>query len=229
MPSSDAKIQPHRDAEAWPALIQSLSVEAILVLISTWMGPKLRGMLTSEDLWQETLCMAWRDREQHEWQGLAPYRRWILGIARNRVREAVTRLGAQKRGGGKQPRLLSVLREGVDEKASVSDLLPPYSETPSRILSLRERRQAMETALCSLPGPYQEALRLRLFEQLSLKEVASQLSVSLATAKKRIYLGAKLYQEALRAALSRDALGQDSLDQDSSGRGDAKEKPGGGE
>ncbi|HHI81180.1 MAG TPA: sigma-70 family RNA polymerase sigma factor [Planctomycetes bacterium] len=203
MPSSDAQVQPHRDAEAWPALIQGLSVEAILVLISTWMGPRLREVLSAEDLWQETLCMAWRDREQHEWQGPLAYRRWILGIARNRVREAVTRMRAQKRGGGKQPQLLSALRDSQDDRASVSDLLPPYSETPSRVLSLRERRQAMEKALVSLPGPYQEALRLRLFEQLSLGEVARRIGVSLATAKKRVYLGARLYEEALREALGR--------------------------
>ena len=61
----------------------------------------------------------------------------------------------------------------------------------------------MEKALTSLPLPYQEALRLRLFEQLSLGEVARRIGVSLATAKKRVYLGARLYEEALREALGR--------------------------
>ncbi len=202
MATSDAKCQPHLDPEAWPGLLQNLAVEAILVVISSWMGPKLRQHCSPEDLWQETLFYAWRDGSQHQWRGLAAYRRWILGIARNRVREAVTQLKALKRGGGKLPKSLSFLQEGAEEGVRASDPLPPLSETPSRILSLRERRLSMEKALQRLPKEYEEALRLRLFEQLELKEVAKGLGVSLATAKKRVYLGAELYREALSEVLS---------------------------
>jgi RNA polymerase sigma factor (sigma-70 family) len=202
MPTSDAKMQPHRDRGAWPSLVQNLSVEAILVLISSWMGPRLRRLWSPEDLWQETLFLAWRDRDQHEWKGVAAYRRWILGIARNRVREATTQMLALKRGGGNLPRSLSSLCDSQVDGTSASEILPPHSETPSRILSLRERRRAMEAALRTLPEEFGQALRSRLFEQKPLKEVAEGLGVSLATAKKRVYLGAQLYRKALRAALS---------------------------
>ncbi len=203
MPSSDSKLQPHRDAGAWPGLIESLSVEAILVLISTWMGRNLRRRLDPEDLWQETLYCAWRDRDQHEWTDLPAYRRWILGIAKNRVREASTRMRALKRGGGEAPRSLATFEEGPEGSRSPAEFLPPHTVTPSRIAALRERRLAIETSLQRLPGEYREALRLRLFEQRSLKEVAGELGVSLATAKKRVYLGARLYRQALKEVLSR--------------------------
>ncbi len=177
-------------------------MEAILVLISSWMGARLKQDSSPEDLWQETLCMAWRDRTQHEWRDVSHYRRWVLGIARNRVREAVKHSGAQKRGGGKKPELLSVLAEACGEDASVSGLLPPNSETPSRMAHLADRARQMESSLETLPPEYRDALRLRIFEQLPLKEVAEELEVSLATAKKRVYLGAELYRSALREALS---------------------------
>lgn len=201
MPSHEPP--PHLDPAAWPRLIEDLAVEAILVLISSWMGARLKQELSPEDIWQETLCLAWRDREQHEWIDLPSYRRWVIGIARNRVRDAVTRMDAQKRGGGKRPELLSVLAEACGDDASVSGLLPPDSETPSRTAILRDRARAMETALMTLPRDYRDPLRLRLFEQLPLKEVAEELGVSLATAKKRVYLGADLYRTALREVLSR--------------------------
>ena len=172
------------------------------MLISTWMGPRLKQETSSEDLWQETLYLAWRDRGQHEWVDLPSYRRWILGIARNRVREAVTHMKAQKRGGGKRPELLSVMADNCGEDVSVSGLLPPNSETPSRIAHVRDRVRVMEAALQTLPEDYRDALRLRIFEQLPLKEVAEQLDVSLATTKKRVYLGAELYRTALREVLS---------------------------
>ena len=172
------------------------------MLISNWMGPWLKQELSPEDIWQETLCLAWRDRGQHEWKDLPGYRRWILGIARNRVREAVTSLKAQKRGGGNRPVLMSVMAEGPGEDQSVSGLLPCDSETPSRIAHLRDRARVMEAALDCLPEQYRDALRLRIFEQLPLKEVARQLEVSLATTKKRVYLAAELYRNALRQVLS---------------------------
>jgi len=203
MPSDETSTDPHLDPEAWPRLIEELAVEAILVLIASWMGAKLRQEQSPEDIWQETLCLAWRDREQHEWRDPQSYRRWVLGIARNRVRDAVTHMRAQKRGGGKRPELLSVLADACGEDVSVSGLLPPNSETPSRTAILRDRARAMEAALETLPEEYRDALRLRLFEQLPLKEVARELDVSLATAKKRVYLGADLYRTALREVLSR--------------------------
>ena len=199
----DPALDPHEDPEAWPRLIDDLAAEAILVLISGWMGPWLKQEMSPEDLWQETLCLAWRDREQHAWQDLASYRRWVLGIARNRVREAVTHHKAQKRGGGHRPVLLSVMATDGSEDRSASGFLPANSETPSRIAHLRDRARVMETALDSLPEEYGDALRLRIFEQLPLKEVAGQLGVSLATTKKRVYLAAELYRNALREVLSR--------------------------
>ncbi len=58
---------------------------------------RLKRQLSAEDIWQETLCMAWRDREKHRWQGPRSYRGWLLAIAKNRIRDAADRMDAKKR------------------------------------------------------------------------------------------------------------------------------------
>jgi len=186
-------------------LIDRVGAESILVLISSWMGPHLRRELSAEDIWQEALAMAWRDREKHTWRDLPSYRNWLLAIARNRVRDAVKLCSAGKRGGGRHIDSLSAPSaaqgdDGVGLPEQVADSL-----TPSRVAMRRERTLAMLRALRSLPVEYREAVRLRLFERMSLADVAASLGVSLATAKKRIYCGSRLYRDRLRLALSRSS------------------------
>ena len=41
-------------------------------------GKALLARLAPEDVWQETLLHAWRDRAQCTWQGLPAFRRWLI-------------------------------------------------------------------------------------------------------------------------------------------------------
>jgi len=144
------------------------------------------------------LLMAWRDRHRHDWQDLPAYRRWVLAIARNRVRDAATTLSALKRGGDARRAWTDAPSDGPDPL----DELPRASISPSGLAIQRERSRAMAAALESLPEELRDAVRLRLFEQLSLAEVAEQLGIALSTAKKRVYIGSRVYREALRAVSS---------------------------
>lgn len=208
MPTPDAPTAPHRDAAAWPLLIAGLGVESLLVLISTWMAPRLRRELSPEDLWQETLFMAWRDRAQHEWTDAPAYRRWLLGIARNRMRDSVTIMTAKKRGEGRVALNLSELPGADGGDSEVPPILPVSSTTPSRVAEGRERLEAMEEALTSLPDEYREAVRMRLFEQLTLPRIAEELGITLAMAKKRVYLGAERYRIRLSERLHLGKTGE---------------------
>lgn len=191
-------MSPDRDPQAWSGLIESLGVESILVVISTWMGPRLRQETSAEDIWQETLFMAWRDRDQHDWIDVYTYRQWLLGIARNRVRDAVTIMTAKKRGGSRATPVLSSLGLAADGSDSVvPPILPVCTTTPSRVARGRERLEAMEDALRALPEEMRAAVQLRLFEQLPMAEVARELGVTLAIAKKRVYLGSDIYRTRL--------------------------------
>lgn len=195
---------PHRDPTRWGQLVESLDVAGVFVVIGSWLGPKLRGTVSVEDIWQETLWCSWRDRAQHEWRGLAAFRAWLLSIAHNRVRDAGRTWGRTKRGGEHRTAPFSAI---VDAHESVSALLPPGSTTPSRVAGVRERARAMERALDGLEPDLREVVRLRLFEEIPMREVAERLQLSLSTAKERLLRGVTSYRFRLRQLIGGDDEG----------------------
>ena len=179
-----------------------LDVASIFVVLSSWIHPRLRRHVAVEDIWQDTLCLAWRCRDQHQWRGLAAYRAWLLSIARNRIRDAARSVGRQKRGGEASATPFSTLAGN----GSVSALLPPGSTTPSRVASHRERCQVMRKALAELEPRLQVVVRMRLFEELSMRVVAERLNLPLSTAKARLLRGVTLYRRHLAAQLRGDSV-----------------------
>jgi hypothetical protein len=62
---------------------------------------------------------------------------------------------------------------------------------------------AMVEALEALPMEVREVVRLRLFDELSLEEIAGQLALGLSAVRHRFRKGAELYRQRLRLALGR--------------------------
>ncbi|MBX3462105.1 MAG: RNA polymerase sigma factor [Planctomycetes bacterium] len=186
--------QPHLDRTTWSRLVDSMDAATIFVVIAGWVGGNARVDVSVEDVWQETLWMAWRDRRQHQWTNLSRYRAWLLGIARNRVREAIRSRLRQKRGGTASHARFSELG-GPD---SVDNWLPPQSTTPSRIASNLERARVLERALEQLEPPLRDVVRLRVFEELPAVEVAASLGIPLSTCKHRFVRGLLAFRAAVR-------------------------------
>ncbi len=186
--------QPHHDPTSWGRLLNRLDIASIFVVISSWLGPRLRRTMSVEDVWQETLWMAWRDREQHDWRGLSSFRAWLLSIAKNRIRDAARGEGRQKRGGDVETAPFSALAGS----GSVSGLLPARATTPSRVVGHRERAMVMEKALGSLPPELEVVVRMRLFEELPTRVIAERLNLPLSTAKERLLRGVTQYRGHLR-------------------------------
>ena len=99
LPPDTSSVPPHEDSGYWDQLLESVGPASILVVIGSWLSPSLRAAISPEDIWQETLCGAWRDRSQHRWEGVGAFRKWLFKIARNRIRDANRRVQAAKRGG----------------------------------------------------------------------------------------------------------------------------------
>jgi RNA polymerase sigma factor (sigma-70 family) len=188
---------PHHTPASWGEVVDSIDAANVFVVISGWLGPQARAELSVEDIWQETLWMAWRDRHQHTWVNLSRYRSWLLGIAKNRIHDMVRAMARKKRGGSLRTARFSDLG-GSD---TVNGILPPRSTTPSRIASNMERARTLERALTALEPDLSDMVRLRLFEELSTDEAAQQLGIPLSTAKHRLVRGMQTYRQELEQML----------------------------
>ena len=185
----------HLDPVSWDRLIESIGPPSCLVVIGSWMGRSLSAWITAEDIWQESLVLSWRSREQHVWRGPRAYRGWLLEIARNRIHDHARRMNAQKRGGGNQAALFSEM--GVEEDATFAGLLPGGSTTPSRISSTNERASQMNSALEELPEDQAGIVRRHLFEECPMPDIAKELGIGLSAAWYRFRVGSEQYAKIL--------------------------------
>jgi RNA polymerase sigma factor (sigma-70 family) len=192
---------PHCDPLQWDRLIESVGGDALLVVIEREMGRAVGLHSTAEDVWQETLALAWRDREQHSWESVRAYRAWLLAIARNQVAALARRMAADKRGGGEATGLFSDLTGGGAQPLSA--LQPAGSTTPSALAGARERSHILGEALASLPEDFEPVVRLYLFEERPMQQIADELGLGLAAAWYRFRKGSELYAQALEVLRTR--------------------------
>lgn len=186
--------------DAWDELIESIGPASILVVIESRMSIALKRRLAPEDIWQEALLHAWRDRHQYTHAGPKGFRSWLLTIIDHRIHEAVVRESARKRGGGIVETPVSNLAGNRDARSwSAHPPCPLSSTTPSRVAIYREQAEAMRTALKGLPEDLRAVVRSRLFEQRTLEQTAADLGVTLAAVRYRFARGIEAYREALHA------------------------------
>lgn len=187
------------DADAWSAAVQAANPAALLVAIRLRMGPALAQHVGEEDIWQETLLRAWRTRQSFDWQGMPAFRRWLLAIAEHTIGDHRDHFLAQKRAVNRtQP-----LADGSDPAGHE----PWSSTTPSRLASERERARLMAEALATLDDEVRDVVRLRLFDELSLEEIAAQLQLGISGVRHRFRKGAEAYARRLRVLESTSGHG----------------------
>ena len=182
----------------WDRLMEAVGPASLLVVIESRMGPRLRRRMSPEDIWQETLLSAWRDRAKCEWRGLRSFRNWLLTIIDHRIRDAVEYENAAKRGGENAAWPSSSLSGESSDRSHARPYPGPVgSTTPSRVAMHREQAAAMRAALETLPEDLREVVRLRLFEQLTVDEVAQRLQLGGSAVRHRFRKGAEIYQRLL--------------------------------
>lgn len=188
---------------AWDSLIESVGPASLLVVIESRMSPALRLQTSAEDILQEALMHAWRDRATCEWRGLKSFRSWLLTIIDHRIGHIVAAARTQKRGAGVRLTAFSAAgRSSTGSTTGGSGILGPAgSTTPSRLAIFREQAEAMRQALAELPEELGVVVRLRLFEQLTLDEVSRRLGLGLSVIRRRFGQGLEIYEKSLRQAL----------------------------
>ncbi len=125
------------------------------------------------DLWAETFAQAYSGRRRFRGSRDDELVSWLYGIAYRQLalymRRGRTEQRALKRLGLQQPEALDGELERLEELAGLSDL-----------------RTVVADALQGLPVPQQEALRLRVVDELPYPEIAARLGVSQPTARARV-------------------------------------------
>lgn len=205
--SADPEPQPPLSLEG---LIEAADPASLLIVIERRMSVALRGSCSAEDILQECFLHAWRARDKFQWRGARSFRAWLLSIVDHRLHDAADRLRAHKRGGGRSTRPFSVLCSD-ESSSSLDSVLPAPSTTPSRLASYREQAEAMQAALKGMPDELAEIVRLRLFEQVELVEIARRLGLGVSAVRHRFRRGSELYAARLRKALGSE-LSQRSTD-----------------
>lgn len=189
-------------AVTWNSLVDAIGPSSLLVLIDGRLAAALRAHVAAEDILQEALLHAWRDRRTHRWQGVRAFRAWVVAIINNRICDVADRVGAQKRGGGRPVVSLDAWRD-ADASGSEGWAGPFTASTPSRVAAAREEAELMHAALRSLADDVREVVRLRLFEQLTIDEIATALGIGASAVRHRFRKGAEAYERAIRAALTK--------------------------
>ncbi|MEO6594255.1 MAG: sigma-70 family RNA polymerase sigma factor [Planctomycetota bacterium] len=193
----------HATSATWDRLIASVNPPAMLVAIRGMMSAGLRARCDPDDVWQETLLHAFRDRAACEWRGLASFRRWLLEVARHRVHDLADAANAAKRGAGKEQRFadrdLASGSHGDDHYAG-----PCQQTTPGQVAADREMADRFERALAAVPDEWRDVVRLRLFEDCDLEHIGVQLGLGVEAVRYRFRHGAEAYRRELRRARAID-------------------------
>ncbi len=177
------------DPAVWCRLVDAANGASLLVVIRSKMSPLMLSRHAPEDVLQESLLQAWRDRAGASFDSAPAFRSWLLTIIDHRIRDLAEHDGASKRGGGHAP-------VPIDHAAE-----PSGSTTPARLAVFREQAAAMIEALEAVPSEYRDVVRLRLFHQMPLAQIAEGLNIGLGAVRARFRHGAIIYRERLRSAI----------------------------
>jgi RNA polymerase sigma-70 factor (ECF subfamily) len=186
------------DPNVWNSLVEAAHPASILVVIGYRMGSALRQCVSSDDIFQEALLNAWEARREFTWQGTPSFRRWLLRIAERCIEDQRDHVRAQKRDFARTTALAAAdgCESGFGRNGGAAE--PWTSTTPSRIVAERERAEVMERALQSLPDEVRDVVRLRLFEDSPIAEIATSLGLGESAVRHRFRKGAELYRQLLR-------------------------------
>ena len=136
-----------------------------------WLERRLQW--AASDLTAETFARAWLSRRRFEDHRDGSLRPWLLGIAKNVLRD-------------------SVRRDRVETAARERLGLPLDLATEDGYTAVEERlspRAALAAALGGLSAPERDAVELRVLDGLPYDEVAERLGIQPAAARLRVSRG----------------------------------------
>ena len=110
------------------------------------------------------------------------FKTWILTIAQNSVIDYWRKKS----------------RENEDSTDNFDDFKNQFARSPEELLISEEDHKQILNIIESLDFNYQEIIRLRFFEEKSIKEIADELGLTIANTKVRIMRAKKVLSELLK-------------------------------
>ncbi|PKF74837.1 RNA polymerase sigma factor [Chryseobacterium sp. PMSZPI] len=110
------------------------------------------------------------------------FKTWILTIAQNTVIDFW-----RKRN-----------RENEDSIENLDEVKNQYAKSPEELMISDEEQKKIIKTIESLDANYQDIIKLRFFEEKSIKEIAEELGISVANTKVRVMRAKKVLAELLK-------------------------------
>src|SRR3984893_8547156 len=134
----------------------------------------------AEDLLQEVLLKVWRHLSTFRSQ--SSFRTWMTRVAINEALQSYRRAGCRP----------------ICQALADFDTFASPNESALQSLTRAETTQIVRKAVVQLPAKYRQALVLFEFEQLTAREIALSLHLSIPTVKTRLFRARLLLLAALR-------------------------------
>jgi len=139
--------------------------------VSRKIPPDLRATVDADDILQETHIQVYQHIASFAPQGPDSFYRWMATIAVRRLRNAIKRCRALKRGAQGM-----VLTSGAavpeDSVVTLLELMAGPEKTPSRVATRAEAIDAVQAALEHLPESYRQAVQLVYIEGRCVHDAA---------------------------------------------------------
>lgn len=110
------------------------------------------------------------------------FKTWILTIAQNTVIDFWRKKN----------------RENEDTVENLDEVKNQYAKSPEELLISEEEQKKIIKTIESLDANYQDIIKLRFFEEKSIKEIAEELGISVANTKVRVMRAKKVLAELLK-------------------------------
>jgi len=177
------------DEKRWMSYYRSLREWAAYLV-----GPRLGRRLDQSDLAHEAWVAAWISREQFNGTTPEEWNAWLRGILRNTLNNSIRAHSAQER----DLRREVFLPNRLDESWSCVDAMFFGKEpNPLQRLERQERMAQFIEAVAGLSAKEQTVVRLRLFEELKLVEIAKLLDEPLGAIAGRLARAIRKLQQRL--------------------------------
>lgn len=174
----------------------NLAVEKLLdaersylrVLVAAELDSALRRKVGESDIVQESMLDVQRSFAQFRGQSVEQWRKWAGRIVANNVRDARRKF------------LHTEMRDADRESDTSSRRAVPAdtASSPSAQIMQSEQLQALRDDLATLPSDYQQALRMRYWEQLPYDTIAAKLNTTTDAARKKVFRALKMLLDVQR-------------------------------